>query len=355
MDYAAIERSLIEKTKTIYQDFQASYPPISKPKLIGKPGAREEQQRIQSEKDARDRALSKAKGRVGVALAHVRSHRAWLADRSARLSEMNGYIESLRSAKAALAAGKRLMAFDVERGWRASTTVVRALKKPSRVLRVDDITGFEPGWTLWVGDRQTDKTSSVRKPGRYVLTEVRPDSEDLNISERERGSSGDLVFATKVMPFDAPARALVTGLCQTREIGYTTLQNGVMESFNLRSTGTRRTSWVGFQFGQTELVAEDDIIARIVSEAAKASYIVGHSIGMDMDHIREHGGVMPRRPILDTFMLASLIPEFNGHLTGANLGALAAYYGIYAPKPHSGGNDSRYTMEVLLAMIDAYA
>ena len=188
-----------------------------------------------------------------------------------------------------------------------------------------------------------------------MLTEIILDDADFNISERRSGRSGKMGFAREVLPKDAPENALITGMCETREIGYTTLQNGVMESFNLRNADSTRRNWVGFGFGDTQVMPASEIMTRIMAEGQKASFYVGHSLGVDLDHMREHGAKMPSRPILDTFLLAKLVGGLPRDLSGVSVSVLAKHFGIAAPKPHSGGNDARYTMEVLLAMMDAYA
>jgi hypothetical protein len=139
----------------------------------------------------------------------------------------------------------------------------------------------------------------------------------------------------------------------TQEIGYTTFQNGVMKSFNLRIQGAprRRTN---FSFGDSEVLTWDEIKERLRIEVDKSAYMIGHSFATDLTHMKDNGLRLPFRPLADTFWLSIIIPHFENGRHGANLSDMATYFGIHAPNPHSGGNDARYNMELLLAMVEAY-
>jgi hypothetical protein len=277
-----------------------------------------------------------AKGRLSVTLNRVRAHRKLMIDRHNDNAHRSTLVARLASVRQAIDEGKTLLAFDIERSWRALTHATAPVE--GRIVRVDDVTGFKPGHLLLVGKSE------------HILGAVNLDEE--NTSLRETGESGELILETKA---SVAVGTEITGLSATRELGFTTFKNGVMVSVNLRAEDAKKSHWIGFEFGDTQRVSVEEMTARLMAVAKDATFYIGHSLMIDIMHLREAGVYLPNLPILDTFELAGLVPHFaEDALDGANLSAVAAYFGVEAKAPHCGGNDARYNMEVLLAMVNAY-
>jgi hypothetical protein len=265
MDYDKIERALSDKVRTIFEDYSAKFPPPVIDKHESKK-VRAAQKVIFKEYEV---GRDAAKRRYSHLLSHVRAHKAFLADRREHKTLLSDLVSRLTEVRDAMANGKIVLAWDVERSW--------------------------------------------------------PD--------------------------------LVTGERETREIGYTTYRKGVISSHNLRYKDSKKRNWIGFGFGNTKVVDYKTMFEIILRETTAASFYVGHSLGVDIDHLSyempKHGVPMiPRKPILDTFTLSTLV--FDKDKDGANLSAVAAQYGVETPAPHCGGNDARYNMELLLKMIERH-
>jgi hypothetical protein len=134
-----------------------------------------------------------------------------------------------------------------------------------------------------------------------------------------------------------------------QEVGITHFQAGKMLSMNLRVAGVpkRRNN---FAFGDSEVLELDVLRERVVRETQDSDQYVGHNLGVDFDLLKKNGIFIPTRPVIDTMRVSPAVP----HLRDASLVNLATYFGIAADRPHSGGNDARYNMELVLAMVEAY-
>lgn len=135
----------------------------------------------------------------------------------------------------------------------------------------------------------------------------------------------------------------------TLEIGVTVYRDGVTTSYNLRvNTGHGATG--KFDFGNTEVLAREACMKRFVELCEQADFYVGHSLSNDFDHLRQFKVEVPYRPVFDT---QSWGRKLIGHQ--ASLSTLAGHYGVDCPRPHVGGNDARYTWEVMLRMAQTQA
>ena len=137
----------------------------------------------------------------------------------------------------------------------------------------------------------------------------------------------------------------------TKEVGVTLWKDGVFRSFNYRIEGSPFKFKTRFGFGKTTMVADAAKLASIlIAHGETADFYVGHSISIDISHLQSKGIEMPFRSVIDTFWLAGGWPEIFGEDGNRRLEDLARHFGITADRPHNGGNDARYNMEVLLAM-----
>ena len=339
-ELSVVERRLNDLTKSIYVDFVAANP---LPRFDRRTATKQERADRRVIENDRNHQIDAKKGRYGKLLARVRAHKVLMADRAKANSMTDKMMDMLVSAKRMIDEGKMLLSFDIERSWRAETHVVTSLKAPARIVRVDDTVGFEPGHTVLFAPFG----------GRYVIEKVINDKH--SVSSRPRGKSGEIVFETFVSVMNGRQGTVFTGRCTTREIGVTTFKNGVITSYNFRSDMADKPHWVGFQFGKTTRLSTKEMLGRLAGLATKASGYVGHSLVGDFEQVSEEGVSLPDVPIFDTFDLARiLVPEFQEGGQGANLGAMCARFGVDASAPHCGGNDARYNMELLLAMINEY-
>ena len=135
---------------------------------------------------------------------------------------------------------------------------------------------------------------------------------------------------------------------ETQEIGVTVFQNGKFETMNYRVQGMHRK--VGFEFGRTIVMSWEDIKEVVHLHCKDAIYYIGHSFVGDLEHMRKKELHLPRAVVMDTYFL-SYICEENSF---SSLGTLCEHFGIVANRPHCGGNDARYNMELFLAMVEAY-
>jgi len=138
----------------------------------------------------------------------------------------------------------------------------------------------------------------------------------------------------------------------TQEIGLTIYEGGQITSHNLRVMGENvppRGDY--YHYGDSESLTWEQTIERVKREAASAKFYVGHSLIGDFESMKDQGLILPKVPFLDTFWLSHIVEGKEG----VSLSALAGHFEIETPRPHCGGNDARYNMEVLLALIEAYA
>jgi hypothetical protein len=186
-------------------------------------------------------------------------------------------------------------------------------------------------------DRRNEKIAYANLVGRLV---------DLRVA---------IAGGARLLAFDVerslPKKGFPHG--ELREIGYTVFQHGVMESHNLRSNTAERANWVGFSFGDTKRMDDCDIHDALMLEARKADFYVGHSLLVDINYLKHTMAQrLPVKEVFDTFDLSMLVESFGQARLEANLSTVAEHFGVSAPKPHSGGNDARYNMELLLAMVE---
>jgi len=134
----------------------------------------------------------------------------------------------------------------------------------------------------------------------------------------------------------------------TQEIGITIFQNGKMQSFNLRIKNSPPRP-DKFHFGSSNDMSWSEAKDVVLRYAADATFYVGHSLCVDFEHMRLNGLVLPEHPWLDTNDLSYL-----ANMQGSKLVELAGHLQIDTPVPHCGGNDARYNMEALLAMVENY-
>ena len=131
------------------------------------------------------------------------------------------------------------------------------------------------------------------------------------------------------------------------EIGITIVQGARLESFNYRKKKVDRGP--RFVFGKT-IVAEFYIIhSLILMHAKKADFYVGHSFWHDQNHLKAEGIDLPEKFYCDTSTWGKAL---RGYMP--SLYALTQEYGVGSSQMHCGGNDSRYTAEVFLKMIDEH-
>jgi hypothetical protein len=136
----------------------------------------------------------------------------------------------------------------------------------------------------------------------------------------------------------------------TQEVGVTTFRRGEgFRSFNFRVEGAPKRA-MSFAFGNSDVMPWEEMKRRLMLEGEQSDFYVGHSIATDFEHLKSKGLRLPFRPIMDTFHASCLVEEREG----GKLGELCEYLGVDASRPHGGGNDARYNMELALAMVDAY-
>lgn len=131
----------------------------------------------------------------------------------------------------------------------------------------------------------------------------------------------------------------------TQEIGLTTYRSGsiVSENIQLKPLGRR------FNYGISVMTSKEKAVEMLVARCEAADYYVGQSISNDFRNLRQNGIVIPERPHFDTERLAR---AFTRPEDGRSLTALCKAFGIDCSNMHCAGNDARYTLEVLLAMVN---
>lgn len=134
-----------------------------------------------------------------------------------------------------------------------------------------------------------------------------------------------------------------------QEVGVSHFKDGKITSMNLRVAGVqkRRTS---FAFGDSEVLEMDALRERLAKETQGSDHYVGHNLGIDFDILKKNGIIIAKRSFTDTMRVSPVVPD----LRDASLVNLATHFGVDASRPHSGGNDARYNLELLLAMVEAY-
>lgn len=135
---------------------------------------------------------------------------------------------------------------------------------------------------------------------------------------------------------------------ETLEVGVTIFRAGETKSYNLRVRCGHSVTG-RFDFGITEVLKREAFYKRFAELVETADFYVGHSIRNDFDHLRRNGVHLTSLPIFDT-------QSWGRRLIGqqASLSHLAEKYGVACPRPHVGGNDARYTWEVMLRMAETH-
>lgn len=134
------------------------------------------------------------------------------------------------------------------------------------------------------------------------------------------------------------------------EIGFTVYKAGSFESYNYRVNGVSRRQ--DFDFGQTEIIEQKDIANIIKNFCRNADFYVGHSLPTDLSILYNNNIIIPRRDVIDTFVLADAFIDSLGESGNRSLSVMAKKFGVAAPTPHNAGNDSRYSMELILKMFE---
>lgn len=163
--------------------------------------------------------------------------------------------------------------------------------------------------------------------------------------EQRRGALALARAGLTFMAFDFE-RSL-SGL--TVECGVTLFQRGgspEMRSWNYLLHGAVRRS--AFDFGPTFVMEEDEIHWALLAHAMSADIYVGHSLREDFRHLEDRGIALPLLPYFDTALMTRRDTEEAPQSLHIKLVEACELYGVSAPHPHCGGNDARYTMEVLL-------
>jgi hypothetical protein len=131
------------------------------------------------------------------------------------------------------------------------------------------------------------------------------------------------------------------------EIGITMVQGRSIETFNYRVRGIERGPQ--FIFGSS-IEADVDIIKNLVMlHAGSADAYIGHDFRHDIAHLLAEGIELPDRFYYDTSKWGKGILGYRPRLYD-----LTQQFGVGSTQMHCGGNDSRYTAEIFLKMINTY-
>lgn len=189
-----------------------------------------------------------------------------------------------------------------------------------------------------------------RRVGRHAVF-MKARAKDIETRERVitelKAANTAILAGHRILAIDTERWADVT-----QEIGLTIYEGGQMTSHNLRVMGDGvppRGDY--YHYGESESLTWPETVERVKREAATAKFYVGHSLIGDFESMKDQGLILPKVPFLDTFWLSHIVEGKEG----VSLSALAGHFEIETPRPHCGGNDARYNMEVLLALIEAYA
>jgi hypothetical protein len=135
-----------------------------------------------------------------------------------------------------------------------------------------------------------------------------------------------------------------------QEVGITKLTKDDMVSTNYVIKGVVRKRQ--FNFGETKFVSEDRMIRILDRELLVADAIVGHSVYIDIDHMKSFGVTFAKAfPVFDTGMWADTL-TLTGKIKDSTLKGMLNYYSIPHTVLHCGGNDARYNMELLIKMME---
>lgn len=165
-----------------------------------------------------------------------------------------------------------------------------------------------------------------------------------NIREARAMLRGDAIF----MSLDVEGVSLKKKI----EFGVTIYEEGRMTSFNYRTPEALAIK-TPFEYGETEILPWEEIAKRLTEHAQQASAYVGHSLHSDLEFLKECGLVLPKLPYYDTAWWSTL--NLGPHDGLMKLTDACDLYGVGCSDPHCGGNDSRYTLELFLAMIEKHA
>jgi hypothetical protein len=131
------------------------------------------------------------------------------------------------------------------------------------------------------------------------------------------------------------------------EIGVTIIQNREIQTFNYRVRGVDRGP--KFIFGTT-MEADVDIIKNLVRmHAFAADFYIGHDFRHDIEHLNAEGIELPNKFFYDTSFWGKAILGYRPKLVD-----LAQEFHVGSSQMHCGGNDSRYTGEIFLKIINTY-
>lgn len=139
--------------------------------------------------------------------------------------------------------------------------------------------------------------------------------------------------------------------CEGRiiEVGVTMIGDNVLSTSNLRVAGNNFLQ--PFLHGESiEYDTLEDLHVMLTSLSNFADYYLGHSLVNDFEALKENDIRIDKKPFFDTTHFARVNPAFPND-GSPKLVDLAAHYGIDNPNPHNGGNDSRTTALVFLALL----
>lgn len=135
------------------------------------------------------------------------------------------------------------------------------------------------------------------------------------------------------------------------EVGVTVLQDGAMESFHAiteeyLNVDTRWTAnrW-RFGYGESLVLPKRRIVEWLGDHLGAAPVLVGHDIKSDFRFLES----LIRIDAAGIHDTAHMSRAIYGRALG--LSTLCGRFGVKADVPHNAGNDARYTMEVLMAII----
>ena len=232
------------------------------------------------------------------------------------------------------------------------------IQRLSRALKTQIGTEYRarhpaPGVIVEIPDFQVrvDKLNRVlRKAGEHRTWEaasLRWSKARATSLRRRTRAAAELAQGERLLSFDIE---FAEESRETFEIGWTVIDCDVVETYNYRVAGAQ---WPhSCDFAETIEAPLPDIIALLSIEAAKAHAYVGHGLYNDFEHLEALGHWLPVHSVYDTAILETTLHADRGKLEDMQkLTVLCERYGIACPRPHSAGNDSRYTLEVLLRML----
>jgi hypothetical protein len=135
------------------------------------------------------------------------------------------------------------------------------------------------------------------------------------------------------------------------EVGISIREKGHSLSYNLRLNERKKLQQHDlFDFGETIWMDQMEVHAWITGATRDAYAFIGHSFKDDILMLRRDGYELPAIPYYDTANWSRKL--FQGG-QARRLGDVCSAYGVAAPLPHNGGNDARYTLDVMMAIVEA--